>query len=77
MDKVITTLLDVLGLLSVAAGVYFWAQPHIGRSALILFGAVVLAGSAFASREPSQTPVRVRLTSWWQALVRRARGVRG
>lgn len=77
MEKIVTTLLDILGLLAVSAGAYFWAEPHMGHAALIVFGAVVLAGSAFASREPSQVSARQRLTVAWRAMLRRVKSVRG
>lgn len=50
MDAVVTTLLDVLGLLLVAAGVAAFAWPLMGLGALLLAGLVVLAGSALAAR---------------------------
>lgn len=65
MEKVVTTLLDVLGLLLVAAGCYFLVAEHLGRGALLVSGVVVLAGSAYASREPSGQPVRERISAWW------------
>lgn len=77
MEKIVITLLDVLGLLAVAAGAYFWAEPHMGRSALVVFGAVVLAGSAFASRQPSQVSPGKRIADAWQMIVRRVKSARG
>lgn len=77
MEKIVTTLLDLLGLLAVAASAYFWAAPHMGNAALIVGGAVVLAGSAFASREPSKVPAGQRLASMWQMVTRRVKGARG
>lgn len=65
MEKIVTTLLDVLGLLLVSAGCYFLAEVYLGRGALLVAGLVVLAGSAFASREPSGQPVRERVAAWW------------
>lgn len=55
MDRIATTLLDVLGLLLVAAGAYFLVEPYVGRGGIALAGAVVLAGSAFASRGPKSS----------------------
>lgn len=42
----ITTALDVLGLLLVAAGLAFWLWPRIGGSALAAAGGLVLVVSA-------------------------------
>jgi hypothetical protein len=47
--ELITDLLDVLGLLLVAAGATAYAYRFIGWPALAVAGAVVLAGSAFAA----------------------------
>jgi hypothetical protein len=44
----VTNLLDVLGLLLLAAGVGALAYRSIGWAALAVAGVVVLAGSAFA-----------------------------
>lgn len=71
MERVVTTLLDVLGLLLVAAGAFYLAEPFMGRGALMVGGLVVLAGSALAAREPSGQPAWPRVVAWWQA--RRAR----
>ncbi len=79
MEKIVTTLLDVLGLLLVAAGAYFVGVEHlrIGHSALLLAGVVVLAGSALAAREPSgQPPVWPRLVAWVKAWRDRRRDAR-
>ncbi len=51
---VVTMLLDVLGLLLVAAGACAAAWYLIGPAALLAAGAVVLAGSAFAVRVAEQ-----------------------
>lgn len=51
MVKLITTLLDVLGLLLVAAGLSFEASQWIGLGpAVAVGGAVVLVGSWMADR---------------------------
>lgn len=50
MRELITTLLDVLGLLLVAAGLGFAMSPMLGWSALGVSGAVVLTGSWVAAR---------------------------
>lgn len=70
MEKVVTTLLDVLGLLLVAAGAYFLAEVHLGRGAFLVAGVVVLAGSAYASREPPGQPVWRPVVAWWRTRVR-------
>lgn len=51
----VTTALDVLGLLLVAAGLVFFLWPWIGGGALAAGGGLVLAASAL-----SDTPLRVR-----------------
>jgi hypothetical protein len=57
MHRLVTTALDVLGVLVCAAGVYFAAEPWIGPAALLPAGVVVLGVSAWwgarADREPS------------------------
>jgi hypothetical protein len=50
MRELVTTLLDTLGLLLVAAGAGFGAGRVIGWSGLAVSGVVVLAGSALAAR---------------------------
>lgn len=45
-----TTLLDTVGLLLLAAGVAGGAWPFVGAFALALGGVVVLVGSALSSR---------------------------
>jgi hypothetical protein len=60
-----------LGLLLVAAGCYYLAEPYMGRGALLIAGAVVLGGSALASREPSPNPVWPRLVAWVRVRMRR------
>lgn len=77
MEKIVTTLLDVIGLLAVAAGAYFLFEPHMGRAALVVFGAVVLAGSAFASRQPSSVPAGKRISDVWLTVSRLVKGARG
>lgn len=49
---VVTTALDVLGLLLVAAGAAAALWVFIGPAALALAGAVVMVGSAVAARRP-------------------------
>lgn len=51
LREVVTTLLDVLGLLLVAAGLAAAVQPWIGWACLLVAGAVVLAGSWWAQRQ--------------------------
>ncbi len=51
MRETLTTLLDILGLLLVAAGVIGGLWLPIGPWALIPGGAVVLAGSWFATHQ--------------------------
>jgi hypothetical protein len=48
--EVVTTLLDVLGLLLVAAGVAASVAPFLGWACLAVAGVVVLAGSLLAAR---------------------------
>jgi len=64
-------MLDLLGLLLVAAGGYFLAEPFTGRAGLMVAGAVLLAGSAVASREPRPNPLWPRLVRWVRAKVAR------
>jgi len=71
VERIATTLLDLAGLLLVAAGAYYLAEPRMGRAALMVAGAVLLAGSALASRVSSPTPRRV--PAWWIRLVARLR----
>lgn len=49
MRDVVTTALDVVGLLAVAGGVFFALAPLWGGAALAPAGVVVLGGSAFAA----------------------------
>jgi hypothetical protein len=48
MREHITTALDVLGLLLVAAGLAFYLWPYLGGAALAVSGALILIGSALA-----------------------------
>lgn len=48
----VTTILDVLGLLLVAAGASAALWTLVGPAALALAGAIVLLGSALAARAP-------------------------
>lgn len=50
MREVLTTALDALGLLLVAAGAGALTYRWVGWAALGVAGVVVLVGSAFASR---------------------------
>lgn len=56
MRDVVTTLLDALGLLLVAAGFGGALWPFLGAAALAVAGLMVLAGSALAARV--SVPVR-------------------
>lgn len=75
MHRVVTTLLDLLGLLLVATGAYYLVAPYMGRAGLMVAGAVVLAGSQLAARAADPRPVRApawltRLSAWvrgWRA----------
>jgi len=49
MRDLVTTLLDVLGLLLIAAGLAAALAPWIGWAALAAAGVVVLAGSQLAA----------------------------
>ncbi len=60
MHEMVTTALDVLGLLAVAAGLYFAAAPHIGGAAFLPAGAMVLAGSGLAAWRHDQRPKQGR-----------------
>ncbi|MFJ3170629.1 hypothetical protein ACIPJK_07565 [Streptomyces roseus] len=50
MRSVVTTLLDTLGLLLIAAGVAWGLAPWIGGFAAAVAGVVVLAGSLWSAR---------------------------
>lgn len=50
MHESVTTALDVLGLLGLAAGVYFAGEPWLGGAALIPSSLIVLGLSALAAR---------------------------
>ncbi|MFB7473990.1 hypothetical protein [Kitasatospora sp. NPDC056184] len=52
MRTIVTTLLDVLGLLLLAAGAAAAAWLLVGWACLAVAGAVVLAGSWLAARWP-------------------------
>jgi hypothetical protein len=56
MRDVITTALDVLGLLLVAAGGALALYPVLGWSCLSVGGAIVLAGSQIAQRAAEPGP---------------------
>lgn len=58
MFAIVTTLLDALGLLLLAAGATALLFPLIGWGALVAAGLVVLAGSAFAAwrQRPAKAP---------------------
>lgn len=72
MERLATTLLDLVGLALVAAGAYYLAEPAMGRAALMVAGAVLLVGSAIAARASS---AGLRPPAWWMRL--RARLQRG
>lgn len=56
MHKIATTLLDVLGLLAVAAGAGLLAAGLWRPSAVGVSGAVILVGSWLADRRPKAGP---------------------
>jgi hypothetical protein len=59
MHEMVTTALDVVALLAVAAGVYFAAAPWIGAAALAPAGLVVGGASAWwASRARARDGVQ-------------------
>ncbi|MFJ5888090.1 hypothetical protein [Streptomyces californicus] len=51
MREQMTTWLDMLGLVLIAAGAAAGLHPLIGWASLAAGGAVVLAGSAYAARQ--------------------------
>ena len=55
MHERVTTALDVLGLLLVAAGIGAWVSVWIGWAALSVSGVLVLAGSGFAAWSARRT----------------------
>lgn len=59
MRELLTTALDIIGLLLVAAGLAFFLWPEIGGAALACSGALIMAGSALSDR-PVRVPRRVR-----------------
>lgn len=58
MQNLVTTLLDTLGLLLVAAGLAAAAWMLIGPAALVVGGLVVLAGSWWASIGQARVAMR-------------------
>lgn len=52
MVKVLTDILDVIGVLLLAAGAAYATYPYIGMACLVTAGIVVLGGSALASKQP-------------------------
>lgn len=50
MRETITTALDVLGLLLVAAGLVFFLWPELGGASLGIAGALILVASALSDR---------------------------
>ena len=56
MRETVTTLLDVAGLLLVAAGLGFFLWPFFGGAALVFPGGLIMVVSALAVH-----PVRLRL----------------
>jgi len=57
VHELATTLLDLIGLLTVAAGVVLGLLPLVGGVALVPGGLVVLAGSWWAARPPKRADV--------------------
>lgn len=55
MRELVTTLLDVLGLLLLAAGAAAGLYPLIGWTALTASGLVVITGSALAAKPRRRT----------------------
>lgn len=51
--EVLTTALDVVGLILVAVGLAFFLWPYIGGAALICSGGLILVGSALAVDRPA------------------------
>ena len=54
MREHLTTALDALGLLLIAAGLAAVAYRWIGWACLAVAGAIVLSGSLFAARDPKK-----------------------
>lgn len=50
--QLVTTVLDVAALVTVAAGVFFAAHPWIGMAALVPAGVLVGGASAWWARDP-------------------------
>ncbi len=75
LAQAITTGLDLLGLLAVAAGVGAWSATRIGWAGLAVAGVIVLAGSACATAvsRPGYVPVRTRVAMAVSGLVLRYR----
>ena len=58
--ETVTTALDVVGLLLVAAGLAFFLWPIIGGAALACAGGLLLVGSALAVDRPTKPARRFR-----------------
>lgn len=61
LSNLITTCLDVLGLLAVAGGVGAWSVGRLDGRGLALAGAVLLVGSWWFARQAD--PARVRVSA--------------
>jgi hypothetical protein len=56
LDELLITLLEVLGLLLLAAGAAAALWPDVGAASLAAGGVVVLAGAAWANRPKKSKP---------------------
>lgn len=54
MREHLTTALDALGLLLIAAGLSALVYPWIGWACLAVAGVIILGGSLFAARDPKK-----------------------
>lgn len=61
LTSIVTTALDVLGLLGLACGVGAWSAGHPAGRGLAVAGAVVLVGSWWFARQAD--PARVRVSA--------------
>jgi hypothetical protein len=52
VNRIVTTILDAIGLLLIGAGFAAGTYPVLGWASLGVAGAVVLIGSWWAAREP-------------------------
>lgn len=71
MHRTATTLLDLVGLLLVAAGAYYLVEPAMGRAGLLVAGGVLLAGSQLAARASDPRPAEP--PAWLSRLAARLR----